>query len=163
DFLGLCKTPELACEVTLQPIDLFGLDAAILFSDILLPLEAMGLPLAFTEDGPTLPEPVRDRAAIARLCVPDAETTMPCVSAVRQMRAALAGRVPLIGFGGAPFTLAAYAVEGGGSTQWLRGRRLLYEAPQSAHELLGKVARTVAAALIAQVDAGAEAIQLFDS
>src|SRR5262249_23584373 len=79
------------------------------------------------------------------------------------IRAALAGRVPLIGFGGAPFTLAAYAVEGGGSTQWLRGRRLLYEAPQSAHELLGKVARTVAAALIAQVDAGAAAIQLFDS
>src|SRR5262249_58154894 len=91
DFLGLCKTPELACEVTLQPIDLFGLDAAILFSDILLPLEAMGLPLAFTEDGPTLPEPVRDRAAIARLCVPDAETTMPFVgAAVRQLRAALA-------------------------------------------------------------------------
>lgn len=164
DFLGLCKTPELACEVTLQPIDMFGLDAAILFSDILLPLEAMGLPLVFNEDGPSLPEPVRDRAAIARLRVPDPEATMPFVgAAVRQIRAALAGRVPLIGFGGAPFTLAAYAVEGGGSTQWVRGRRLLYEAPASAHELLGKVARTVAASLIAQVDAGAEAIQVFDS
>jgi uroporphyrinogen decarboxylase len=164
DFLRLCKTPELACEVTLQPIDIFGLDAAILFSDILLPLEAMGLPLVFTEEGPWLPEPVRDAAAIARLRVPDPEVTMPFVAAaVRQIRAALGGRVPLIGFGGAPFTLAAYAVEGGGSTQWVKGRRLLYEDPASAHELLGKVARTVAAALVAQVDAGAEAIQLFDS
>jgi uroporphyrinogen decarboxylase len=164
DFLGLCKTPELACEVTLQPIDIFGLDAAILFSDILLPLEAMGLPLVFTEDGPSLPEPVRDRAGIARLRVADPEATMPFVgAAVRQIRAALADRVPLIGFGGAPFTLAAYAVEGGGSSQWVRGRRLLYEAPAQAHELLGKVAKTVAAALVAQVAAGAQAIQLFDS
>ena len=164
DFLGLCKTPELACEVTLQPIDIFGLDAAILFSDILLPLEAMGLPLVFDEDGPSLPEPVRDRAAIDRLRVPDPETSMPFVSAaVRQIGAALAGRVPLIGFCGAPFTLAAYAVEGRGSVQWVRARRFMYESPAAAHELLGKIARTVAAALTAQVEAGAEAVQLFDS
>jgi len=164
DFLGLCKTPDLACEVTLQPIDIFGFDAAILFSDILLPLEAMGLGLVFTEDGPSLPTPIRTGADIQRLVVPDPEASMPFVSgAVRKIRARLAGRVPLIGFAGAPFTLAAYAVEGGGSTQWAKAKRFLYADPVSAHELLGRISRTVVQALLAQIAAGVEAVQLFDS
>jgi uroporphyrinogen decarboxylase len=163
-FLGLCKNPDLACEVTLQPIDEFGMDAAILFSDILIPLEAMGMKLEFTEDGPSLPEPLRDAASVERLVVPDPEDTMAFVpEAVRRIRAALAGRVPLIGFAGAPLTLAAYAVEGGGSAQYLNLKRMLFAEPALAHRLLERLAETVAVYLEAQVAAGAEALQLFDT
>jgi len=163
-FLDLCHTPDLACEVTLQPIDLLGFDAAILFSDILVPLPAMGLEVTFPEKGPVITAPVRDRAAIDRLAVPDPEATMPFVmEAVRKIRAALAGRVPLIGFAGAPFTMATYAVEGGGSKDYAHTKRLLFGDPASAHALLDKLARTTAAYLEAQVAAGAEAVQLFDS
>ena len=163
-FLGLCKTPELATEVTLQPIDEFGMDAAILFSDILIPLEAMGLPLEFNEDGPHLPKPVRAPADIERLGIPDPESTMPFVmEAVRQIRAGLAERVPLIGFSGAPFTLASYAVEGGGSKNYTHLKGLLFRSPAEAHRLLDKVARTTSLYLRAQVAAGAQAVQIFDT
>jgi uroporphyrinogen decarboxylase len=163
-FLELCHTPELACEVTLQPIDEFGFDAAILFSDILVPLPAMGLEVAFPDKGPKLPSPVRDRAGIDRLVVPDPVATMPFVmEAVRQIRRGLNGRVPLIGFAGAPFTLMTYAVEGGGSKDYAHTRKLLFGDPAAAHMLLDKLARCCATYLEAQVEAGAQAVQLFDS
>ncbi len=163
-FLELCKTPDLATEVTLQPIEAFAPDAAILFSDILIPLEAMGMRLEFTEEGPKLPEPLRDRAAIDRLAIPDPESSMPFVmEAVRRIRRALGDRVPLIGFAGAPFTLAAYAVEGGGSQNYLNLKRLVFGDAPAAEALLEKLARTVALYLEAQVAAGAQALQLFDT
>jgi uroporphyrinogen decarboxylase len=162
-FLELCHTPELACEVTLQPIDEFGFDAAILFSDILIPLEPMGLDLAFTP-APVIANPVRDRAAVDKLGVPDPEATMPFVyDAVRLIRKQLAGRAPLIGFAGAPFTMASYCVEGGGSKSYPNLKALLFQDPDAAHALLGKLADTVAVYLAAQVAAGAQAVQLFDS
>jgi len=164
-FLDLCHTPELACEVTLQPIDEFGFDAAILFSDILISLPPMGLEVAFPDKGPVITNPVRDRAGIDALVVPDPIATMPFVmDAVRQIRAGLASRgVPLIGFAGAPFTLLTYAVEGGGSKEYAKTKGLLFGDPAAAHALLGKLADTVAAYLIAQIEAGAQAVQLFDS
>lgn len=162
--MGLCKTPDLACEVTLQPIDEFEMDAAILFSDILIPLEAMGVPVEFTEEGPVLPSPVRDAARVERLADPDPEETLPFVmEAIRRIRRSLAGRVPLIGFSGAPFTLASYMVEGGGSKNFTHLKRLLFASPASAHALLGKIAATVSRYLEAQVAAGAEAVQIFDT
>jgi uroporphyrinogen decarboxylase len=163
DFLTLCKTPELACEVTLQPIERLGVDAAILFSDILVPLEKMGIPLGFPDEGPRL-TPVRDAAAIAALRVPDADAEMPFVmDAIRLIRRALAGQVPLIGFAGAPFTLLTYAVEGQTGKQFAETKRLLYTAPAAAHALLQKLTDTVADYLGAQIRAGAEVVQLFDS
>ena len=163
-FIELCKTPELACEVTLQPIDEFGFDAAILFCDILIPLEAMGMGLVFDDGGPKLPEPLRDRAAIDRLSVPDPEAEMPFVfDAVRLIRKSLAGRVPLIGFAGAPFTLATYAVEGGGSKSYPHTKQLMFQDPGAAHALLDKLAANCASYLEAQIAAGAQAVQLFDS
>lgn len=163
-FLGLVKDPDLCAEVALQPIDEFGFDASIVFSDILVPLEAMGMGLEFTEEGPLLPVPVRDRAAIDRLRIPDPEAESPFLfEAVRRTKKALAGRVPLIGFAGAPFTLASYAVEGGGSRSFAHLKKLLYAAPEAGHALLAKLAETVALYLEAQVAAGAEAVQLFDT
>jgi len=162
-FLELCKTPELACEVTLQPIDEFGFDAAILFCDILIPLEAMEMKLDFTP-APVLPEPVESAADVDRLAVPDPTQEMPYVyEAIRQIRSSLAGRVPLIGFAGAPFTMATYAIEGSGSKTWPRTKSLMFSAPDVAHALLAKLADCVAVYLEAQVAAGAQALQLFDS
>ena len=163
-FLDLCRTPELACEVTLQPIDEFGFDAAILFSDILITLPAMGVDVAFPEAGPKIAEPVRSDAQIDALAVPDPEQSLPYVmEAVRQIQRALAGRVPLIGFAGAPLTMLTYAVEGGGSKDYPHTKRLLFGAPREAHALLDKLARTCASFLEAQVEAGADCVQLFDS
>ncbi len=163
-FIDLCKTPELACQVTMQPIDAFGFDAAILFCDILVPLEAMGMGLVFGSGGPKLPEPVRDRAAIDKLRVPDPEQELGFVcDAVRLIRKTLDGRVPLIGFAGAPFTLASYAVEGGGSKSYPHTKALMYGDPEAAHVLLDKLAENCATYLEAQVAAGAQAVQLFDS
>lgn len=163
DFLTLCKTPELACEVTLQPIERLGVDAAILFSDILIPLEGMGVPVAFPDEGPRL-QPVRDEAGIAALRVPDAEAEFPFVmDALRLIRGALAGRVPLIGFAGAPFTMLTYVVEGQTGKQFAETKRLLFAAPAAAHALLQKLTDTIAAYLAAQVRAGAQVVQLFDS
>lgn len=162
DFLTLCRTPELACEVTLQPIARLGVDAAILFSDILVPLPGMGLSLRFTEEGPQL-DPVRSAADIARLRVatPDDYRFVP--EAVRLCRRGLPAHVPLIGFAGAPFTLLSYAVEGHTSKQFTQCKRLLFAAPEVAHQLLDKLTATVITYLQAQVEAGAQALQVFDS
>jgi uroporphyrinogen decarboxylase len=163
-FLQLCKTPELACEVTLQPIERLGVDAAILFSDILIPLEKMGMKLTFEEnEGPRL-EPVRDQAGIDRLRVPEPDAELGYVmEAVKLIRRELSGRVPLIGFAGAPFTLLTYAVEGQTGKQFVETKRLLYTAPATAHSLLAKLTDTCVSYLAAQVRAGAQVLQLFDS
>jgi uroporphyrinogen decarboxylase len=164
-FLEMCRTPELACEVTLQPIDQLGFDAAILFSDILITLPAMGIDVTFPEKGPHIAHPVRERAGIDAMAVPDPTDELGYVlEAVRQIRAGLASRgVPLIGFAGAPFTMATYVVEGGGSKDYPHTRKLLFGDPEAAHALLDKLARTCAAFLAAQVEAGAQAVQIFDS
>ncbi len=163
-ILEVCKTPELAATVTLQPIDRFPLDAAIIFADILLPLEPMGIQLSFAEgEGPVIHNPVRDRRAVERLRVVDAEPLSYVGKAIAQARRALADRVPLIGFAGAPFTLASYAIEGGGSRHYLRTKHLMYADAAAWHQLMEKLARVVSAYLLAQVKAGAHAVQLFDS
>jgi uroporphyrinogen decarboxylase len=160
-FLDLCKNPDLACEVTLQPIDQLGFDAAILFSDILVTLPAMGIEVDFPETGPKIATPVRTSADIARLVVP--EPVPYVMEAVKRIKRALADRVPLIGFAGAPLTMLTYAVEGGGSKDYARTKKLLYGSPKDAHALLDKLARTCATYLEAQVAAGADCVQLFDS
>lgn len=165
DFLTLCKTPELACEVTLQPIDRFGLDAAILFSDILTIPDAMGLGLVLEEGvGPVFDRPVRSAADIARLGVPDAEQDLGYVmSAVRVIRRELDGRVPLIGFTGSPWTLASYMVEGRGSKEFRLIKGLMFEDPQAMHKLLQTVTDAVIQYLSAQVAAGAQSLMVFDT
>lgn len=164
-FMDLCKNPELACEVTLQPLERFPLDAAILFSDILTIPDAMGLGLYFTEgEGPRFERPVRDAAAIEALGVPDPEGELRYVmDAVRTIRSALDGRVPLIGFSGSPWTLATYMVEGGSTKNFSRVKGLMYDRPDLAHQLLGKVADSVTSYLNAQVAAGAQALMIFDT
>lgn len=165
DFLTMCKTPELAAEVTLQPVRRLGVDAAILFADILLPLEGMGIDLAFAKDeGPVIRNPVRSAADVDRLRVIDPAEAVPYVlEAVRLSRRELDGEVPLIGFSGAPFTLASYMIEGGGSKNYLLCKRLMWEAPAVWHALMDKLARVVVRYLRAQVEAGAQAVQVFDS
>jgi len=163
-ILELCKTPELAAQVTLQPIDRFPLDAAIIFADILLPLEPMGLSLEFAAgEGPVIHNPVRDRAAVDRLNVIDGGELDYVAEAIRQARRALNGRVPLIGFAGAPFTLASYAIEGGSSRNYLLTKQLMYGEPKAWHQLMDKFARVITGYLRRQIKAGAQAIQLFDS
>ncbi|MEX5216856.1 MAG: uroporphyrinogen decarboxylase [Nitrospira sp.] len=163
-ILDLCKTPELAAQVTLQPIDRFPLDAAIIFADILLPLEAMGLHLEFAEgEGPVIHNPVRDRAGVDRLKVIDGDELQYVADAITLTRRSLAGRVPLIGFAGAPFTLASYAIEGGGSRNYMLTKQLMYREPEAWHRLMDKLARVVTGYLKRQIRAGAQAIQLFDS
>lgn len=165
DFLTLCKTPELAAEVTVQPVDRLGVDAAILFADILLPLEAMGMELVFTPgDGPTFPQPLRRREDLDRLVHPDVEETLGYVfAAMTEARRRIAGRVPLIGFAGTPWTLAAYAVEGGGSKQFGQLLAWSYRDPAGLGELLERIARVTVDYLAGQVAAGAQALQLFDT
>jgi uroporphyrinogen decarboxylase len=163
-FLELCHTPALAAEVTVQPIDVFGFDAAILFSDILVPLPAMGLTVEFPDKGPKIMNPVRTRADIDKLRVPDPEAELgEVMEAVRQIKRALGDRVPLIGFAGAPFTLLTYAAEGGGSKDYDHTRHFIHGDPPAAHALLEKMAATCAVYLEAQIAAGADAVQLFDS
>src|SRR5262249_24799218 len=164
DFLTLCKTPEPAWEVTLQPVDRLGVDGAILFSDILIPVEKMGVPLSFAEDaGPRL-QPVRDAAGIDALRVPDPEGELGFVlEAIRLIRRALDGKVPLLGFSGAPFTLLTYGVEGQTGKQFIDTKRLLFGQPAVAHRLLANLTETVVAYLAAQIRAGAQAVQIFDS
>ncbi len=163
-FLALCRNPDLACEVTLQPIDQLDFDAAILFSDILITLPPMGLEVAFPESGPKIATPLRTRAAIDALAVPDPEAELPYVmESIRVIKKALADRVPLIGFAGAPLTMLTYAVEGAGSKDYPHTKKLLYGDPESAHVLLDKIARTTAVYLEAQIAAGVDAVQLFDS
>jgi uroporphyrinogen decarboxylase len=162
DFVTLCKTPELAAEVTLQPIDKLGVDAAILFSDILVPAEPMGFRLDF-RPGPVLDPPVRSAADVGRIRVPAAEEMSYVYMAIRILRRELERRVPLIGFGAAPFTLAAYLVEGEGSKSFDNMKGLIFGEPATAHALLEKVTATLEGYLEAQVAAGAQAIQVFDS
>jgi uroporphyrinogen decarboxylase len=163
-FLELCKSPDLVTEVTLQPVEYLGVDAAIIFSDILIPAEAMGMKLEIGDAGPVLHNPVRSAADVERLRVPNPDDETGFVmEAIRRTRRALSGRVPLIGFCGAPFTLASYLIEGRGGEGFLTTKRLFFEQPEAAHALLGKIASTLAAYVAAQVRAGAEAIQIFDS
>ncbi len=164
-LLDLCRTPELAAEVTLQPLRAFEVDAAIVFSDLLLPLEPMGLPFDFVRgEGPTLRSPVRSAADIDRLRVVEPREALRAVlDTIRLVRRELGGRVPLIGFGGAPFTLASYAVEGGPSTHFASTKALMYGDPTAWHRLCAKLATVVSEYLVAQVEAGAQALQVFDS
>lgn len=164
-FMRLCTTPELACEVTLQPLRRYRLDAAILFSDILTIPDAMGLGLEFVEgEGPKFRNPVRAAADIRRLGIPDPERDLAYVpEAVRLIQRSLAGKLPLIGFSGSPWTLATYMVEGGGSHEFRKIKGLLYEAPEVLHELLDKLARAVALYLDAQIAAGVDAVMVFDT
>ena len=165
DFMTLCSTPELACEVTLQPLDRFGLDAAILFSDILTVPDAMGLGLRFeTGEGPVFERPVRSRADVDALPVPDpAESLRYVTDAVSLIRRELDGRVPLIGFSGSPWTLATYMVEGGTSKDFAKVKGLMFAEPRTLHALLAKLADAVTAYLDAQVRAGAQALMVFDT
>jgi uroporphyrinogen decarboxylase len=165
DFMSLCHNPELACEVTLQPLRRFPLDAAILFSDILTIPDAMGLGLYFEAgEGPRFQKPVRTAADIDALPIPEPEGELRYVmDAVRLIRRELNGQVPLIGFAGSPWTLATYMVEGGPSKNFSLIKGLLYESPQQLHQLLGKLAQSVTSYLNAQVAAGAQALMIFDS
>jgi uroporphyrinogen decarboxylase len=165
DFMTLCQTPELACEVTLQPLERYPLDAAILFSDILTIPDAMGLGLSFAEgEGPRFEHPVRRREEIERLAPPDPEAELAYViDAVRLIRRELDGRVPLIGFSGSPWTLATYMVEGGSSKEFARIKALLYDEPALLHQLLGVLAESVTSYLNAQIAAGVQAVMVFDT
>ncbi len=164
-FMDLCKSPELACEVTLQPLERFPLDAAILFSDILTIPDAMGLGLYFAEgEGPRFEHPVRSAADIDRLGVPDPEQELKYVmDAVRTIRHELHGRVPLIGFSGSPWTLSTYMVEGGSSKEYSNVKGMLFERPDLMHKLLDTLARSVTGYLNAQIAAGAQAVMIFDT
>ncbi|MBF0144493.1 MAG: uroporphyrinogen decarboxylase [Magnetococcales bacterium] len=165
DFLSLCKNPGLATEVTLQPVRRFGLDAAILFSDILVVPEAMGMSLRFSEgEGPILDNPLRDRAAVDRLRIPDPETALGYVmETVARIRRELPASVPLIGFSGSPWTLATYMVEGGSSKGFRWIKAMMYNDPGTLHALLERIADSVAAYLNAQIRHGAQAVQIFDT
>jgi uroporphyrinogen decarboxylase len=164
-FLDLCKNKELACEVTLQPLRRFKLDAAILFSDILTIPDAMGLGLYFAEgEGPKFERPLRSATEIDRLGVPDPHDSLRYVTdAVSLVRRELDGQVPLIGFSGSPWTLSTYMVEGGSSKEYRYIKGMLYEDPAALHQLLGKLAQSVTTYLNAQIEAGAQAVMVFDT
>lgn len=165
DFMSLCQNPELACEVTLQPLRRFKLDAAILFSDILTIPDAMGLGLYFvTGEGPKFKHPVQDESAIRKLRVPDVEKKLGYVfKTVARVRRELDGDAPLIGFAGSPFTVATYMVEGGSSRTFPTIKSMAKDAPQALEHLLNIVAETTVEYLNAQIDAGAQAVQIFDT
>ena len=165
DFMTLCKTPELACEVTLQPLQRFDLDAAILFSDILTIPDAMGLGLSVVENkGPQFARPLRSGNDIRNLAVPDIEADLGYVpAAVRLIKRELHGKVPLIGFAGSPWTIATYMVEGGSSKNFSRAKGMLYGQPEQAHALLEVLSRSVTDYLNAQVAAGIDVVMIFDS
>ena len=163
-FMGLATNPHYATEVTLQPLDRYQLDAAILFSDILTVPDAMGLGLSFgAGEGPKFAHPLRDEADVAKLAVPDLDKLRYVFDAVTSIRKALNGRVPLIGFSGSPWTLACYMVEGGGSDDYRLVKTMLYARPDLMHRMLAVNADAVAAYLNAQIDAGAQAVMIFDS
>lgn len=163
-FMGLATNVDFATEVTLQPLARYPLDAAILFSDILTVPDAMGLGLSFAQgEGPRFAHPLRDEAAVAALAVPDLERLRYVFEAVTSIRKALAGRVPLIGFAGSPWTLACYMVEGAGSSDYRLVKSMLYARPDLLHRILAVNAEAVAAYLNAQIDAGAQAVMVFDS
>ncbi len=165
DFMSLCKNPQFACEVTLQPLERYPLDAAILFSDILTIPDAMGQGLYFeTGEGPRFRKVIDTSAKIEALPIPDAESDLGYVmDAVRTIRTALDGRVPLIGFSGSPWTLATYMIEGGSSKDFRKAKAMLYDTPEAMHLLLDKLAQAVTAYLNGQIRAGAQAVQIFDT
>ncbi len=165
DFLTLCKAPELAAKVTLQPVDILGVDAAILFSDILIPVEAMGMRLVFSDkQGPILSEPIRNKSAVERLIIPDTEEDMPfIIKTIKILRKELENKVPLIGFSGAPFTLATYMIEGGTSKNFLHTKKMMFQHSMIFNYLMEKLTVTVTSYLSAQIKAGAQAVQLFDT
>ncbi len=165
DFLTLCKTPAAATEVTLQPIERLGVDAAILFADILLVLEPLGVGLEFTRgEGPRIARPVRSAEDVSRLAPVDVPSSVGFVfETVRLVCKALADRVPLVGFAGAPFTLASYLIEGGASREFLQTKRFMRAEPAAWHALMARLAGITAEYLNGQIDAGAQAVQLFDS
>ncbi len=165
DFMTLCSTPDLACEVTLQPLRRFDLDAAIIFSDILTIPDAMGLGLHFvTGEGPKFSNPIQSAADIAKLGVPDMEDNLAYVmDAIRLTRREIDGKVPLIGFSGSPWTLACYMVEGGSSKDFAKVKGMLFDAPDQMHQLLNVMADSVIAYLNAQIAAGAQSVMLFDT
>jgi uroporphyrinogen decarboxylase len=164
-LLDMFKSPEIAAEVTLQPVTAFDLDAAIIFADILLPLEGMGIKLEFAEkEGPRIHNPVRTAADVSGLVVSDPQESLGYIlQSLRLVRAEIDGQVPLIGFAGAPFTLASYAIEGGASRNFLRTKGMMYENPELWHQLMAKLTGIISAFLLAQAYAGAQIVQLFDS
>ncbi|MFZ7229292.1 uroporphyrinogen decarboxylase [Avibacterium avium] len=165
DFMSLCRNAELACEVTLQPLRRYDLDAAILFSDILTIPDAMGLGLSFgAGEGPKFARPIENKSAVENLPIPDPEQELQYVmNAVRTIRRELKGEVPLIGFSGSPWTLATYMVEGGSSKAFTKIKKMLYTHPQTLHLLLDKLADSVALYLNAQIKAGAQSVMIFDT
>ncbi|MCL5998078.1 MAG: uroporphyrinogen decarboxylase [Chloroflexi bacterium] len=165
-LLEICRQPELAAEVTMQPVNALGVDAAILFADILLPLIPMGIGLHFAAgEGPIIENPVRIEADVEALrdAVSPMESLAYVMETVRLVRRELADRIPLIGFAGAPFTLASYIIEGGSSRNYVKTKQMMYQAPSTWHALMGKLARVVADYLACQVASGAQVVQLFDS
>ncbi len=163
-FLDLCKNPDVAAEVTVQPVTRLGVDAAVIFSDILIPTEAMGMTLELGDAGPHFPNPLRSQADIEALKSFDPEEkTGFLAEAIRRTRRVLEDSVPVIGFAGAPFTLAAYMVEGGGTKTFIHIKRLLFEQPKLAHALFEKLTTALIPYLQMQVKAGAQVIQIFDS
>lgn len=164
-FLEMCKTPEIAAEVTLQPVRKLGVDAAILFADILLPLEGMGIDLEFSEgEGPVIKNPVRSPSDVEAIHVRSAEETVPYVlDTIKILKSELKDSVPLIGFSGAPFTLASYVIEGGHSRNYLKTKSLMFNDMWTWHKLMEKLTEIVRRYLTAQVKAGAQALQVFDS
>jgi uroporphyrinogen decarboxylase len=165
DFLTLCKTPELATEVTIQPVELMGVDAAIIFSDILVVNEAMGMDVEIIETkGIRLTPHIRSQADIDRLIIPDIDEKLGYVlDAIRMTKKELDNRVPLIGFTGAAWTLFTYAVEGGGSKNYAHAKKMMYREPKMAHMLLSKISTVITEYVLRQIEAGADAIQIFDS
>ncbi len=164
DFMTLASTPELACEVTIQPLERFPLDAAIIFSDILTIPDAMGLELYFVQgEGPRFKNPITDAKQIAALPIPDAEDLQYVMDAISLTAKTLNGRVPLIGFSGSPWTLLTYMIENGGSKTYAKSKALLYKTPEMAHQLLDKLAQSIVKYLIGQIQSGAAAVQIFDS
>jgi len=163
-FLELCKNSDLAAEVSLQPYRVLGVDGVIFFSDILIPVEAMGLDVALTDKGPELANPIRQRSDVDQLRIPDPATEVAFVgSIIKKLRQELQNEVPLIGFAGAPWTLASYMIEGGGSKNFAEIKTLAYREPQVLHALLDKLASTVSSYLLFQIESGAQVIQLFDT
>lgn len=164
DFMTLASTPEMACEVTIQPLERFPLDAAIIFSDILTIPDAMGLDLYFVQgEGPKFNNPITDAKQIADLPIPDAEDLQYVMDAISLTSRTLNGRVPLIGFSGSPWTLLTYMIENGGSKTYAKSKALLYKTPELAHQLLDKLAQSIIKYLVGQIQSGANVVQIFDS
>jgi uroporphyrinogen decarboxylase len=165
DFMTMCKTPELAYEVSMQPYEILGVDGVIMFSDILVPVEAMGLKLDIIDSkGPVLEDPIRTDEQVEKLIIPDPIETMPFVmETIRLLRKRLDREAPLIGFAGAPFTLASYMVEGGGTRNYAEIKGMMYREPKRIHKLLDKLADTIILYINAQIEAGAQVVQLFDT